>query len=179
MAFVDEIADAEIRDVYRYWLAKRAGGRVPLKASIDPVEFAPGWLRNMFMYRVEGERFRCILVGTEIVRIFGRDETGMFLDEIVPPEHAASRQRLFQRAVRDRLPVYYAGPALIPTRERRRVSRLLLPVSSDGVSADHVFGIAKFGPADDRQPGDTPLAAPDEPAIIAVATPEDLEGSGS
>lgn len=180
MAFVDAIADAEIRDVYRYWLNKRAGGRIPLKVSIDPVEFAPGWLPNLFMYRLEGERFRCILVGTEIVRVFGRDETGMFLDEIVPPAHAASRQRLFERAARDRIPVYYAGPALLPKRQRRRVSRLLLPLSSDGTTADHIFGIAKFGPVDDRASEDMQLSGRDEaPAVIAMATEDDLDGSGS
>jgi len=175
MAFIDAIADAAIKDVYRYWLTKRAGGRIPLKADINPVEFAPRWLPSLFMYRLEDKRFRCILVGTEIVQIFGRDETGMFLDEIVPAKHAASRQRLFERAVRDRLPVYYAGAALLPNRENRRVSRLLLPISSDGKAADHVFGIAKFGPADARKPGDIPRDARNGPAIIAVATKKDLD----
>lgn len=180
MAFVDAISDAEIRDVYGYWLRKRAGGRIPLKSSIDPVEVGPGLLPNLFMYRLEGDRFRCILVGTAIVRNFGRDVTGMFLDEIVPAPHAASRQRLFERAVRDRLPVYYAGPAVVRTRERRRVSRLLLPLSSDGTNADHVFGIAMFGPAEDRAREDMRLNRPDEPpAIIAVASEEDLDEPGA
>lgn len=175
MAFVDEIHDGDIKDVYAYWLGKRAGGRVPMKQSLDPVEFGSGWLPNMFMYRVEGRRFRCILVGTKIVQIFGRDETGMFLDEILPREHAPSRRRLFERTVRDRLPVYYAGPALLPTRENRRVSRLLLPVSSDGVSADHIFGIAKFGPAGKSGPKDASLNGRFEPAKIVIATERDLD----
>lgn len=179
MAFIDALTDAEIRDVYRHWLTKRAGGGIPLKASIDPVEFAPAWMRNMFMYRVEGDRFRCILVGTELVHIFGRDETGLFLDEIVPRVHAASRHRLFERAVRDQVPVFYSGPALIPSGEKRRVARLLLPISSDGASTDHIFGIAKFGPVEKRAREDTPLADISEPAKIAVATQGDLDEPGS
>jgi hypothetical protein len=128
------------------------------------------------MYRVENGRFRCILVGTRIVEVFGRDETGMFLDEILLPKHAASRQRLFERAARDRLPVYYVGPAPTRNAEYPRVSRLLLPVSSDGLAADHIFGIVKFGPAGEYAPNDGSLSGRFEPARIAVATKQDLDG---
>ncbi|MDH3230852.1 MAG: PAS domain-containing protein [Alphaproteobacteria bacterium] len=179
MAFVDEIPVGDIKDVYAYWLGRRAGSRVPLRRDMDPVEFKPDWLPNLFMYRVENGRFRCILVGTRIVEVFGRDETGMFLDEILPPKHAPSRQRLFERAVRDRLPVYYVGPALTSNPRYPRVSRLLLPVSSDGVAADHVFGIVKFGPVAERGWENTRLVEHNEPARIVVATYNDLEGSGS
>ncbi len=175
MGFIDEIPDRGIRDVYAYWLGKRAGARIPLKRAIDPTEFQPDWLPNLFMYRVEGGRFRCILVGTRIVQVFGRDETGMFLDEMLPPAHATSRQRLFQRAVRDRVPVYYVGPALTPNPKYRRVARLLLPVSSDGRSADHIFGIVKFGAASEGSLGDALFNRNFEPARVVVATEQDLK----
>ena len=175
MTFVDEIPVGDIKDVYAYWLGKRANGRIPLKQDVNPVEFKPGWLPNLFMYRLEGSRFRCILVGTRIVEVFGRDETGMFLDEMLLPKHAASRQRLFERALRDRLPVYYVGPAPTPNTEYPRVSRLLLPVSSDGVSADHVFGIVKFGPIGQLRPEDGLLSSRFEPAKIVIATKRDLD----
>ncbi len=175
MAFADEIPVDDIKDVYAYWLSKRANDRIPLKRDINPVEFKPSWLPNLFMYRLEGARFRCILVGTRIVQAFGRDETGMFLDEMLLPKHAASRQRLFERAVRDRLPVYYVGPAPTPNPEYPRVSRLLLPVSSDGVSADHVFGIVKFGPAGGRGTEDGLLSGRFEPARIVIATKRDMD----
>ncbi len=179
MGFIDEIPDRGIRDVFAYWLGKRAGKRIPLKSSIDPLEFQPDWLPNLFMYRVEDSRFRCILVGTRIVQVFGRDETGMFLDEMLPPEHATSRQRLFERAVRDRLPVFYVGPALTPDPKYPRVSRLLLPISSDGVAADHIFGIVKFGTADRRALGDARLSRGFEPARIVIATERDLDPPAS
>ena len=180
MTFIGELPIGEFRDVYSYWLGKRrAGGRVPLRRDLAPVEFPPSWMPNLFMYRVEGERFRCILAGTKIVEMFGRDETGLFLDEILPPEHAASRQRLFERSVRDRVPVYYAGPGLIPGPDDRRVARLLLPVSSDGVAADHIFGIVSFGPDLRHGPDDASLGDRIEPAKIAIATERDLDGSAS
>lgn len=175
MAFIDALPVGEISEVFSYWLGKRIGGRVPRKRDINPTEFDPGWLPNLFMYRVEDGRFRCILVGTRIVEVFGRDETGMFLDQMLPAKHAASRQRLFERAVRDRLPVYYVGPSLNANPRYPRVSRLLLPVSSDNVTADHIFGIVKFGAANRGGQAAPLLDSGFEPARIVIATARDLE----
>jgi len=174
MAFMDELPAGGIRDVYVYWLGKRRNGRLPLRRDINPVELNPEWLPNLFMYRVEDGRFRCILVGTRIVQVRGRDETGTFLDEILPREHAASRQRLFERAARDRVPVFYSGPSLGPSQEYSRVSRLLLPVSSDGVASDHIFGIVTYAGSAIGGSGRGSVVNRSAPARIAVATEEDL-----
>jgi len=170
MAFVDELPDGIIREVFEYWQSKRGGRPTPLRNDLNPAEFNPAWLPCLFMYRLEpDERFRCILIGTEMVRIYGQDETGMYLDEIVPPAHAPSRKRLFERTVRDRLPIFYAGPALIPSGESRRIERLLLPVSSDGIACNHIFGAASFGEivhdSDEQIFGDD-----GDPAKIVIAT---------
>lgn len=173
MAFIDEIPAGGIRDVYVYWLGKRRDGRLPLKQDIDPIELNPDFLPDLFMYRMEDGRFRCIVAGTRIVQVRGRDETGMFLDEVLPREHAASRQRLFERAARDRLPVFYSGPSLGLAEKYARVSRLLLPVSSDGVKSDHVFGIVIYEPSHDSTAA-RPLGKRVVPARIVVATESDL-----
>lgn len=174
MPFIDELPNGNIRDVFEYWLSKRDGRPTPLRADLNPVEFDPSWLPWIFIYRLESSgRFRCTLIGTEMVRIYGRDETGMFLDEIVPPKHAASRKRLFDRTVRDRLPVFYSGPALIPSGDSRRVERLLLPASSDGIACDHIFGIASFGEIV-QNPTEELFVDDGGPAKILVATRRDL-----
>lgn len=175
MVFIDTIPNGAIRDVYTYWLRQRSGGRLPLKRDIDPLELSPNCLPDLFLYRLENDRFRCILVGTRVVHMTGRDETGSYLDEGLPPEHVASRQRLFERTVRDRLPVYYVGPARIANPRFARVSRLLLPVSSDGVVADHVFGIARFGPAGAPDAKGRARSDPFGPARIVVATRQELD----
>jgi hypothetical protein len=174
MAFIDELPEGNIRDVFVYWLGKRDGRSAPLRGDLNPVEFDPSWLPNLFMYRLESNgRFRCILIGTEMVQIYGRDETGMYLDEIVPPKHAASRKRLFERTVQDRLPIFYTGPALIPSGDSRRVERLLLPASSDGVVCDHIFGIANFGAILPDSDG-AMFREDGEPARIVIALHENL-----
>ena len=176
VAFLDEIREPELREVFLYWLAKRSGRTVPLRKDIGPAGIDPRHLPHLFMYRREADgRLRCVLMGTEIVKIFQRDETGLYLDDILPDHSRKSRLKLFARCVDDQRPVYYAGPALIPTRDRRRVGRILLPLSSDGEVSDHIFGIARFGPILDSLPGGRPFPKIEEPAIIAIAEDEDLD----
>lgn len=176
LAFLDEIREPELKEIFLYWLGKRSGRAVPLRDDIRPVGIDPHHLPHLFMYRKEaGGRFRCILVGTEIVNVFHRDETGQYLDEIVPPHSRDSRLKLFARCVDAERPVYYSGPALIHTRERRRLGRLLLPLSSGGETADHIFGMALFGPVLDSLPLGSPLPESEEPATIAVASDEDMK----
>lgn len=177
MAFMDEIPPGGIRDVYVYWLGKRQNGRLPRRQDIDPIELNPDCLPDLFMYRVEDGRFRCVVSGTRIVQVRGRDETGTFLDELLPREHAASWQRLFERAVREQLPVFYSGPSLELSHKYPRVSRLLLPVSSDGVNADHIFGIVNYEPSDESISVSRRLGRRAAPARVVVATERDLAGT--
>jgi len=175
LSFLDSIAETELRHIYLYWLERRQGRQIPRRGDIRPNEIDPQYLPSLFLYRREDNgRFRCLLVGTELVKIFQRDETGSYLDEILPPNLSASRLKLFARCVEERRPIYYAGPALMMMRERRRVGRLLLPLSSDGGKAEFVFGIATFGPILDCLPGGMPFPDTEEPASVITANDEDM-----
>lgn len=175
MAFLDHISDAQVRRVFCFWIARRPQGAMPLRRDINPMGLPPDCLPHLFMYRLEpGKRLRCVLIGTAIVRVVGHDETGRYLDELLRGSAAATRLRLFDRVVEDGYPLYYTGPAVLPTREARRVERLLLPLSSDGRICDHVFGIAKFGPVLHDHPEEPWASAADDPARIVIATDDDL-----
>lgn len=179
MSFLDEIREPELKELFLFWLKKREGGAIPLRKDIGPAGIKPGYLPHLFMYHREANgRLRCILVGTGIVKTFHRDETGQYLDEILPPHSRNSRLMLFTRCLDERRPVYYRGPALFHTRERRRIGRLLLPLSSGAECADHIFGMALFGPLLNSLPAGQPLPESEEPAAIAIASDEDL-GPGS
>lgn len=150
MEFAQRIHEQEIRDIYRYWLDRRPPGGVPDRGSIDPRAIPHRYLPNLFLYECDaGMRFRCKLIGTDLVRILGGDETGMYLDEILDPPVARERQRLFAEAIETGLPVYYRYRAPAARGRQRTFSRILLPVAARPGRPDHIFGMALYGPAED------------------------------
>lgn len=175
MAFIDEIADPLIRQVFEYWHARWRPDRLPLRKDIDPAALPPECLPHLFLFRLESnDRLRYILVGTAIVKVVGRDNTGEYLDEVLTGRAGVRRLRLNHRVIEEGMPLYFSGPAFSRTDERRRVERLLLPVSSDGTACDHVFGIARYGPVLIDMLDEPWLTAEQDPAKVWVATKEDL-----
>lgn len=68
------------RDLLTYWRAKRIDGRPPSRADIDPPVEAPDLLPHLMLIDVVPEGFRLRLVGSELVRRAGVDNTGKTLD---------------------------------------------------------------------------------------------------
>ncbi len=73
-----------LRRLYHYWLAKRGNLPWPDRRSIDPADLQD-ILPSLGIVEVLGDgddlRFRYRLIGTAIVRAYGRDPTGRFVDE--------------------------------------------------------------------------------------------------
>ncbi len=78
----DSIGFEKLRALYDYWNSKRREGALPRRRDIDPVEI-PHLLPIIYLLGVEHDprRFRFRLVGTDIIRWFGRDATGLYMDE--------------------------------------------------------------------------------------------------
>lgn len=167
MCLYESIREPGLREILRFWLERRPGGGVPKRSSIGPAAIPPHLLPHLFLYAREMDgRFRCKLIGTELVRIFGGDQTGRRLDELLPPAVARQRARLFQQALDTGRPICYRGLAITISGDQRRYERILLPVTSSGPAADQVFGMARYGPVE------TPLAP--EIAERAYATPTQI-----
>jgi hypothetical protein len=62
-------------DLYRYWLAKRAGCRMPARRDLDPCDI-PKLLPYVMIVEKVDDRFRWRLVGTAVAQEAGRDLTG-------------------------------------------------------------------------------------------------------
>lgn len=175
MAFMDEIADPQIRELFRYWLVRRRRCGLPLRADIDPTSLPPDCLPHLYLYRLEPDgRLRYILIGTAVVKALGQDYTGRYVDEVLTGGAGRRRRRLYHRVIETARPLYYTGPSYAHEAERRRVARLVLPLSSNGRDCDHVFGIAKFGPPLQDALDEPWLTAENDPATIVFATDEDL-----
>lgn len=175
MAFTKKIREREIREIFQYWLERRPRGGVPDRGSIDPRTIPHKYLPSLFLYESEpGGRFRCKLIGTEIARVLGKDETGQYLDEMLDPAVAEERTNLFKQAVASGRPVYYRYRALTARGEQRLFSRILLPVSSGRGKVDQVFGMVRCGPAEHRPGRLKSAAAGNSLSEVVTATDDDL-----
>ena len=175
MVFATRIQEPEIREIFRYWLERRPSGGVPDWSSIDPRTIPHKYLPNLFLYEYEPEgRFRCKLIGTDLTRIFGRDETGRYLDEILEGAAATERLELFKQTVTSGRPVYYRCRITGARGERRPLSRILLPVSSGGGKIDQVFGMVRYGPAEHRAWQTKPGGSGNRLSAVISATDDDL-----
>jgi hypothetical protein len=175
MAFTNKIREKEIRDIFRYWLERRGPSGAPAQGRIDPRTIPHKHLPNLFLYEHEPEgRFRCKLIGTDIVRVLGKDDTGRYLDEMLDPPTAVETTNLFEQAVTSGRPVYYRYRALTARGERRLFSRILLPVSSGRGRINQIFGMVRYGPAEYRSGRQRSPAADNRLSEVVAATDNDL-----
>lgn len=175
MAFANKIHETEIREIFGYWLERRQRGNVPPRCSVDPNTIPHKHLPNLFLYQQEPEgRFRCKLMGTEIMHVLGKDETGQYLDEMREPSVDKETSSLFERTLTSGLPVYFRYRAVTARGEQRLFSRILLPVSSGPGRVDQIFGMVRYGPAEFRSGRLRPWMAANRLTEVVTATDEDL-----
>ena len=79
----DFIKSPRLRRLYEYWYSRRLADRPPHRNSIDPLDI-PRLLPIVFLVEVKTDplMFRFRLVGSEFVRKYGRDFTGLTLDQV-------------------------------------------------------------------------------------------------
>ncbi|HWK45497.1 MAG TPA: PAS domain-containing protein [Stellaceae bacterium] len=140
--FAKLVEDSPLSGCWKFWRSRRDGRQVPLKRRLDPVEMPRQILPHLFLYeRTAENRFLCRLAGTGLCSMFAEDPTGRHLDELIPPAAQRSRIVLFEETLNQQRPIVYEGHIAQPGREWVPFLRLLLPVSSNGVAADMVFGM--------------------------------------
>lgn len=146
----NKIPEPELHDLYEYWNGKRAGRRWPSRADIEPKEIT-GLLPYVMLVDVleDGRHFRFRLIGADVA--IGVDPTGKLQHEAVPEgiyrDHITA---LFRRGA--------AGPGALYSRSTydytriegpRSVSRLFMPLASDGETIDMMM----IGQKAERGPG--------------------------
>lgn len=110
-------------------------------------------LAHLTLVDVVGHDFRFRLVGTEVVRDFGRDPTGTIVGRnVAPAEYGAAIVASYERCRRDRMPLFTTGVYRAPSGLTHAVSRLLLPLSDDG-EAVNMFVVSRVARIDRRMTG--------------------------
>lgn len=164
MGFRTLIAHPALRQLYDYWLVRRAGRPAPLRQDIDPVAI-PKLLPDLVIAERAGpEDLRYRLVGTRVVRAHGLDYTGWLLSDLARRGDAlALARQLYAPVLGKALPVYSEGPFRWPGGEFRWIRRLHLPLSKTGERIDMALVGQVFDPR--SHAGADPLirhATPDE-----------------
>jgi hypothetical protein len=138
-----------ITALHDYWLSIHPAAGLPGRQHMDPCAIA-ALLPHLFMVDVARDplRFKYRLVGTEYVRLIGKDLTGRYLDEVHPGFHGLVL-RQYVEAVELGKPAYRKGPVLYanPDRQYLGMERLLVPLARDGVQVDILLGAVVYIPA--------------------------------
>ena len=127
------IVSAPLRQLHDYWDDRRAGRAMPARADLDPADI-PRLLPNLILFDVEpgSERLKARLVGTNVVRMYGTDYTGQYLDEIDFGDRRKAILHDYMTCYRTKS-MYVSEHTFWTTRDiSYRVERLILPLSDDG-----------------------------------------------
>lgn len=131
--------DDRFRWLFDYWLDKVAGGLLPGRADIDPIDF-PHLLGRLNLIEVlrtqEQLRFRYRLWGTKISEMIGRDYTGRLVEDVVLPEDYRRISAVLGEVVETRRPHFWQVPVPFIGRDFGSYRRLLLPLAADGQTVD-------------------------------------------
>jgi hypothetical protein len=129
----------EFEAIQGRWRELCHNGRLPARADFPPESLTPWMGHIQIVERVsEGDtsRYRVRLVGTRIVYYEGRDNTGLFLDDVIPMDQRDEILAPYARCAETREPVYSAFYSCSEAAISSQLERLILPLAADGATID-------------------------------------------
>jgi len=145
--FEDRLGDPEVTTVFRFWRIQCGLGESPTKSSFYPDRLPFGIWPNLFLYeRADSGRILAILSGTALVRHFGCDATGKYLDEDTVSADVRERIRLMEGVIESERPVFFRADLPVREEKHHSCSRLVLPLRDNSADVRYLFGIVTFSP---------------------------------
>ena len=130
-----------------YWKSRGAGGRLPGRPDIDPVDF-PEQLPGVFLLEVSCPTgpHRLRLSGTGLDAAVGEDRTGQFLSAVEDGARVSPATVLadYEECIRSGQPRCARGLIRWPGQAALGFERLILPLARDGRSVDMILGVMSF-----------------------------------
>jgi hypothetical protein len=171
LPFSRRLAQPDMAGLCDYWIALGGGTRVPDFRAFDPLA-VPRTLPDLQILRREaGGRYRMGLTGANVAELMGGDNTGKYLDEVVPAARYAARVAMFDTALRTGLPVAFRALLATHGREHRLYKRFLLPFVDKDPAADLVLSMALSA---QRAAAETISPNGDGILEVLIATPADF-----
>ena len=139
--FREQINDPILTQLYDYWVSRRPDDKLPSRADIDPVDMPRAALPYVILAEIGGDdgRIRYRLVGTVMVREWGTDFTGKYLDEIMTGTYRKFIESLFQDVTELRCAVLSESTFRWDVGKIIGTRRLFMPLAKDGFTVDVVL----------------------------------------
>jgi PAS domain S-box-containing protein len=128
----------ELDALLALWIEKCGSGSLPQRNAFD-LHTVKRWAAYLSIATVTAEgRFQFSLFGTALASVHGSDLTNRFLDEVAPRDLWAIVLMHYREVVKTRKPLF--APVSVSNGQwYTEVSRLLLPLSTNGVTVDRVM----------------------------------------
>ena len=142
-AFLDDCPQP-IAEIFRYWDGLRQGCAMPRRAAFRP-EAVPRHLPAILLVDVEGIDeagvgiYRYRVVGTESVRLRGRDPTGKLVREAFFWSSGEAAIAVYESVRVSRRHLYQTAEFVSPQGRWRSEHSILLPFSDDGASVTQIL----------------------------------------
>ena len=142
---ISEAQSPRLRELHAYWSAKRGDRAMPARADIDPLDI-PSLLPYLILIDVipPDDRLKVRLMGTWIVKMFGGDFTGCFLDELELGEAREEILLEYTDAVAVAQPICSDHWSRSLGDELFDLERAILPLSADGETVSMLLIIIDF-----------------------------------
>ncbi|MEQ8356181.1 MAG: PAS domain-containing protein [Kiloniellaceae bacterium] len=135
------IKSRRLRLLLGHYLAARGAKRLPSRSDIDAVELAPVlpiiWISQ---FEDSAGTFRYRLAGEDVNDIWGMSVAGCLLSDFVAPDRFEATNAAFLRVLQQEAALIASGPVYRCADRIALGERLVLPLSSDGVTADGLIG---------------------------------------
>lgn len=145
VAFEEAIKSPALKQVARHWNAMRGDRAMPGWSDIQPTQIAKQ-LSIIWSYRYDRETDAFIgrLAGDQIEHIFGKTLRGTPMTELYPVKEYPKMSARFRRVVTE--PVLYLedGKVFQLVDRYGYGERIVMPLSSNGVLGDGIFGATAY-----------------------------------
>lgn len=147
---VPEIETPRLRMLLEHYLDARGERPMPSRRDIDPLRLGPVlpiiWISD---YEPDAGTFRYRLAGEEVNEIWGFSVAGRLLSDFVPRERFGPTNDDFLKVLRDNVALIANGAVYRCSGRIGLGERLVLPLASDGVTADGLIGATHREPTID------------------------------
>lgn len=129
-----------------YWMSKRGERSMPRKRDIDPTDIPPKILPNLQIIEVinGGARFRYRLIGTALVDAYGKDFSGLIVDELFPDGRLDFVQGLYRSVCSSKAPIFSRNKYHTPRNVDLFSTRIYMPLSEDDLAVQNILGVMRF-----------------------------------